>query len=100
MFKVEFHEAGPELTMRMEGRFVAEHAEDTRDLFTRCKASTGLIVDLSDVTFVDAVGEEVLLWLGRLGGLFVADSAYSLDICERLHLPLARRCHGHARQAT
>ena len=99
MFKIEFQEAGHVLTMRMEGRFVAQHAEQTRDLFTRCKPSMSLVVDLSDVSFVDAQGEEVLLWLGKLGSQFWADSAFSLDLCERLHLPLATKCAGDAHEA-
>lgn len=91
MLKVEFHEVGSVLTMRMEGRFVGEFADDTRDLFSRCKVPSGLIVDLSEVSVVDATGEEVLSWLGRLGALFIAGTAYSFDVCERLHLPIAKR---------
>jgi hypothetical protein len=51
-------------------------------------------VNLSEVTFVDAVGEEVLLWLARIGGEFVAENCYPLHVCERLHLPMARKRAG------
>ena len=93
MLKVEFHERGNVLTLRMEGRFVGEFATDVRDVFTKGKVASGLIVDVSEVSFVDAVGEEVLSWLGRIGALFLADTAYSSDVCKRLHLPLAKRVH-------
>jgi hypothetical protein len=91
MLRVEFHDAANIVTMRLEGRFVGPFARDTRDLVTRCKIPLRLVVNLSEVTFVDAVGEEVLLWLGRIGGEFVAENCYPLHVCERLHLPLARK---------
>jgi hypothetical protein len=89
MLRVEFQDVGNTLTMRLEGRFVGPFAEDTRDLVTRCKIPPRLVVDLSEVTFVDAVGEEMLSWLARIGGRFIADNCYPLHVCERLHLPMA-----------
>src|SRR5882762_2735457 len=91
MLRVEFHDAANTVTMRLEGRFVGPFAKDTRDLVTRCKIPLRLVVNLSEVTFVDAVGEEVLSWLGRIGGEFVAENCYPLHVCERLHLPMARK---------
>ena len=35
----------------------------------------------------DAIGAEVLSWLGRIGTEFVGENVHSLDVCERLHLP-------------
>ena len=58
MLRVEFHDAANIVTMRLEGRFVGPFANDTRDLVTRCKIPLRLVVNLSEVTFVDAVGEE------------------------------------------
>jgi hypothetical protein len=37
------------------------------------------------------VGEEVLSWLARIGGEFVAENCYPRHVCERLHLPMARK---------
>lgn len=95
MLKVEFQETGPVLTLRMEGRLVGRFAEDAKQLVIRSKVTNGLLVDLSEVSFVDAAGEEVLSWLGRMGGLFLAESAYSLDVCERLRLPVAQKRPRH-----
>ena len=91
MLRIEFHDAANTVTMRLEGRFVGPFAKDTRDLVMRCKIPPRLVVNLSEVTFVDAVGEEVLSWLGRIGGEFVAENCYPLHVCERLHLPMARK---------
>jgi hypothetical protein len=40
---------------------------------------------------IDSVGEQALSFLKSLGGEFLAETAYSLDVCERLLLPLARQ---------
>ncbi len=61
---------------------------EVRTLVTRCDSKLELVVDLTDVMFVDAIGEEVLLLARRLGAQFVAETSYSRDVCERLQLPL------------
>ena len=43
------------------------------------------------MTFVDAFGEKVLLWLGRLGAKFVAVNVYTRSICERLRLQVSEQ---------
>ena len=89
MLRVEFQNAANTLTLRIEGRFVGTFAEEARTLVTRCKIPSGLVVDVSDVTYIDDHGEQVLAWLGRIGAEFVADSSYTRDVCERLDLQLA-----------
>jgi hypothetical protein len=94
LLRVEYHDVGNTVTMRLEGRFVGPFATDARELVTRCKNPLRLVVNVSEVTFVDVVGEEVLLWLARVGGEFVAENCYPLHVCERLHLPMAPKCAG------
>ena len=88
MLRMEFHELPDSMTMRMEGRFVGDFAEHARMLVARSKVPSSLVVDLSEVSFIDATGEEVLVWFKEVGVKFVADSAYSGDVCNRLQLPL------------
>lgn len=88
MLRMEFHELPDSITMRMEGRFVGEFADHARMLIARSKVPSSLVVDLSEVSFVDATGEEVLVWFKEVGVNFLADSAYSRDVCNRLRLPL------------
>ncbi len=90
MLRVEMHDAANAMIMKLEGRFTGEYAEYARSLVARCKISMRLIVDLAEVTAVDAIGEEALLFFGRLGAEFVADNVYAHYLCERLRLPLAR----------
>ncbi len=90
MLRVEMHDAANAMIMKLEGRFTGEYAEYARSLVSRCETNLRLIVDLAEVTVVDAVGEEVLSFFGRLGAEFVADNVYARYLCERLHLPLTR----------
>lgn len=90
MLRVEIHDAANKLDLKLEGRFTGDDAENTRTLIPRSPDTVLLVVDITDVTFIDAVGEEVLSFFGRLGAEFVAETSYSLDICERLDLCLAK----------
>ena len=88
MLRVQTQESDGALICRPEGRFTGEGAEEVRTLVTRCDCKLELVVDLTDVMFIDAIGEEVLLFVKRLGAQFVAETSYARDICERLQLPL------------
>lgn len=72
----------------MEGRFVGTYAEEALKLVLLFKDPSTIVVDLSEVNFVDEIGEDVLSCLGGLGVKFVADGVYAFDVCERLHLQL------------
>jgi STAS domain len=88
MLRVQTQELDGALICRLEGRFTGEGAEEVRRLVTRCESQLELVVDLTEVMFIDAIGEEVLLFVKRLGAQFVAETSYSRDVCERLQLPL------------
>ncbi len=90
MLRVQIHHSANILSLKLEGRFTGNDAENTRPLLTRYREGIRLIVDLTDVTFIDSVGEEVLSFFGRFGAEFAASTSYALDICERLDLRLAR----------
>lgn len=87
MLRVQTQELDGALVCRLEGRFIGKGAEEVRTLVTRCDSKLELVVDVTDLMFIDAIGEEVLLFVRKLGARFVAETAYSRDICERLQLP-------------
>lgn len=89
MLRVQIQDCANGLTFKLEGRFTGDDAENTRVLIPRFRDGMRCVVDLTDVTFIDAVGEEVLSFFGRVGAEFVAPTSYTLDVCERLHLRLA-----------
>ena len=89
MLRVEICDSAETLILKLEGRFTGSDAEHTRTLTTRLAAREKLLVDLTEVEFVDATGEQVLSFLGRFGAEFVAPNSYVLDVCERLNLRVA-----------
>ena len=86
MLRVEICDSAETLILRLVGRFTGADAEHTRTLSARFAARGKLLVDLTEVVFIDAAGEEVLCFLGQFGAEFVAPNSYALDVCERLNL--------------
>jgi len=95
MLRVETQESVDALTFILEGRLTSEAAEHLRKLAAQCKTELRLVVDLTEVMFLDSVGEEVLSLFKRLGAQFVSETAYSRDVCQRLQLPLLRQDESH-----
>ena len=89
MLRVKICDSAETLILKLEGRFTGSDAEHTRTLTMRLAAREKLLVDLTEVVFVDATGEEVLSFLGQFGAQFVAPNSYALDVCERLNLGVA-----------
>jgi hypothetical protein len=75
---------------RVEGRLTGEGAEYLRTLATQCHTELKLVVDVTEIMFIDVPGENALLFLKRLGTQFIAETSYSRHVCERLDLPLVR----------
>ncbi len=88
MFRIEFYEMPDRINVRVEGRFVGDFAEHARLLIAKSEAPSRFVVDLSDVSYIDEVGEQVLIWFNEIGVRFTADSLYSRGICEHLQLPM------------
>ena len=97
MFRMEFENIANSLIVRVEGRFVGHFAEEARVLIARRHIPPTLIVDITEVTFVDSNGEDALTWVSEIGGRFVAESSYALDVCERLGLPVVTKQVGDYR---
>jgi hypothetical protein len=89
MFRVEMCDSADSLILKLEGRYAGDDAQHTRTLAARFDARKKLLVDLTEVVFIDAIGEEGLSFLGQLGAEFVAPNSYALDVCERLNLRVA-----------
>ena len=90
MLRVQFQNGlSNTVLMRLEGRLVGTSAQVARDVVTHREHKRKLLVELSDVIFVDEEGEELLLWLRQTGAKFLAESSHSRFLCDRLHLPIA-----------
>jgi hypothetical protein len=95
MLRVEICDSAETLILRLVGRFTGDDAEHTRTLAARFVARGKLLVDLTEVVFIDAAGEEVLSFLGRFATEFIAPNSYVLDVCERLNLRVAPNGSSH-----
>jgi len=89
MLRFEIRNSGEISYIMLEGRLAGDDAEHVRMEIARCPVSAEMIVDLTEVVFIDDVGEQVLSFLGRLGAVFVAPNSYTLDVCERLNFSVA-----------
>ena len=91
MFRAEIQWLATGPTLRFEGRLVADWAEQARHLVTRDVLPEGLTVDLTELSYIDSAGEQLLKWLARMGVKFIAGNIYTMGVCERLHLPTLER---------
>jgi anti-anti-sigma regulatory factor len=91
MFRAEilWFAKGP--TLKMEGRLAGEWAEQARRLVTTDVVPKGLIIDLTEVSYIDSAGARLLSWLGSVGAVFVASGVYVPAVCERLGLSPVHR---------
>ncbi len=95
MLRVELdHSGNGAVTVRLQGRLVGLYAEDARATLSRFPTLKSIAVDLSEVTFVDPIGEQVLLWLERLGAKVIAVNLYTRGVCERLQLQIEEQRSG------
>ena len=95
MLRVEFsHNENGALIVRLCGRMVGPYAEDARNALAHLQLPPSILVDLSQLTFVDLFGEQLLVWLGRLGARFAADNVYARSVCERLQLRISDKPAG------
>jgi len=88
MFRAQLYQLASGPTLKMEGSLVGEWAQEAKSLMTNNPVPKGLIVDLTDVSYIDSVGEHVLAWLASVGASFMTKAVYAASICERLQLPL------------
>ncbi len=91
MFRAEIQWLASGPTLKLEGKLVADWAEQARCLVTKDVLPKGLIVDLTEVSYIDSVGEQLLKWLASVGALFVAGNVYAIGVCDRLGLSPMRR---------
>ena len=98
MFRAEIQWLASGPTLKLEGKLVADWAEQARCLVTKDVLPKGLIVDLTEVSYIDSVGEQLLKWLANVGALFVAGSVYAFAVCDRLRLSPMQRTAGRRKR--
>lgn len=61
--------------------------DELRTVMLRHNPYSKIGIDITDVTFADEEGEELLLWIHRIGGRFRRGGAFSDFLCRRLAIP-------------
>jgi len=84
MFRAEILWLASGPTLKLEGALVADWAEQARCLVTKDVLPKGLLVDLTEVSYVDSAGEQLLNWLASVGAVFI--------LAASTHLPYATDC--------
>jgi len=82
-------ENGP--TLKLQGKLVGDWAKEAMRLVTADVIPEGLVVDLTEVTYIEPSGECLLSWLGGIGAKFLVTGVYTAAICERFGLPIVQR---------
>ena len=91
MFRAELEQLANESILKMEGRLVGAWANEAKALLAHGPIPTRLIVDLSEVSYVDEIGEQVLAWFSSAGARFLAKGVYAAAVCKRLKLPVQNK---------
>jgi hypothetical protein len=97
VFRAEIRYLASRPIFRMEGRLVGEWANEARALVRTNGDLKRLVVDLTDVCYIDSIGEQFLNWLGSLGAEFVAENTYARGVVERLQLSLFEKTRATVR---
>ena len=97
MFRAEIQWLASGPTLKLEGKLVADWAEKARCLVTKDVLPEDLIVDLTELSYVDSVGEQLLKWLASVGAMFVAGSVYGLPYATGC---VYRLCRGYPSDAS
>ncbi len=58
MFRAQILQLAKGPTLKMEGSLVGQWAEEAKSLVTNGPVPRGLVIDLTDVSYVDSVGGE------------------------------------------
>jgi hypothetical protein len=70
----------------LEGRLAGEWVEELARVVHEMGPGKKCVFDIENVSYADLLGEEILIWLSRLGATFITQNAYGNDLCQRLHL--------------
>ena len=91
MLRITCREKGSTVLIKLEGRLVGPWVEELRLKVLQLRPSeTALEVDISDLSFADDAGEQLLLWLLRIGSRFRSSGVYGRYLCESLGIQLSR----------
>jgi hypothetical protein len=84
MIRISVTRQNSMICFKVEGRLAGDGVDELRGAILRRDPQCGFAVDIADVESIDEDGENLLLWIDRIGGAFRTDGFYSNFLVERL----------------
>ncbi len=84
MLKITVQKGSGPATLKLEGKLAGPWVEELKGVWRSGSASEAVLVDLFDVSFVDASGKDLLAQMWQRGADFVADSPLMKRVIEEV----------------
>jgi hypothetical protein len=84
LLKITVQKGPGSSTLKLEGKLAGPWVEELKDVWSSESASEAVLVDLIDVSFVDAAGKDLLAQMWQGGADFVADSPLMKQVIEEV----------------
>ncbi|MDR3723727.1 MAG: hypothetical protein P4K83_04480 [Terracidiphilus sp.] len=89
MLRIFLENHGETSIVRIEGKFAGPDSFNYVSRLMQGLQPNRVVVNLSEVSYVDADGEQALVWLCQIGASFKTTTYYTIDLCRRLSLKMA-----------
>jgi hypothetical protein len=84
LLKITVQKGPGSLTLKLEGKLAGPWVGELKDVWRSESATEAVLVDLLDVSFVDASGKDLLAQMWQGGADFVADSPLMKQVIEEV----------------
>ena len=84
MLRITVQKGSGPVTLKLEGKLAGPWVEELKDVWRPGTAAEAVLVDLSDASFVDASGKDLLAQMWQGGADFVADSPLMKQVIEEV----------------
>ena len=84
LLRITIQEGSGPATLKLEGKLAGPWVEEVRQAWRSRSATEAIVVDLFDVSFVDASGKDLLAEMWQGGADFVADSPLMKQVIEEV----------------
>jgi len=84
LLKITMQKGSGPATLKLEGKLAGPWVEELKDVWRSESATETVLVDLLEVSFVDASGKDLLAQMWQGGADFVADSPLMKQVIEEV----------------
>ena len=84
MLRITIQKGSGPVTLKLEGKLAGPWVEELKDVWRSGHATEAVLVDLIDVSFVDASGKDLLAKMDQRGADFIANSPLMKRVIEEV----------------